>query len=107
RSSPAGIGTVKIDAVAPGLSGAPTTQPNANGWYNNAVIIHWTCTDNGGGSGINQCPTDKMISQHGTGQTTSATVADIAGNTTTASSSPAVNIDLLPPSISLSVPKTG
>ncbi len=96
--------TVNIDKVAPSLSGAPTTSPNAAGWYNSNVTVAWTCSDNAGGSGIDgACPADSTISSEGTGLTTSASVSDRAGNTTTATSSPAVKIDQTAPSTSASV----
>ena len=34
--------TVKVDQTAPTLTGAPTTSPNPNGWYNGPVIVDWT-----------------------------------------------------------------
>lgn len=33
------------DTTPPTLSGAPTTQPNENGWYAGDVRIHWTAGD--------------------------------------------------------------
>ena len=45
---------------APTITGAPTTSPNANGWYNGDVTIHWTCSD--ALSGIAACPADSRRS---------------------------------------------
>jgi hypothetical protein len=86
--------TVKIDTVAPTISGAPTTSANANGWYNQAVTIHWAC--DGTGSPVT-CPNDQTISTEGTNQTVSGTAVDAAGNQASATSSPGVNIDLTAP----------
>jgi predicted outer membrane repeat protein len=87
--------TVKLDLTDPTISGAPTTPPNGAGWHNTAVTIHWTCSD--ALSGVATCPSDQAISTEGTNQTVSGTVTDAAGNQTTVSSSPAVNIDLTAP----------
>ena len=35
---------INVDETAPTLTGTPTTAPNANGWYNGPVTIHWTCS---------------------------------------------------------------
>ena len=56
--------TVVIDATGPTISGAPTTSPNSNGWYNAAVTIHWTCADPGG-SGVAVCPPTKPSAPKG------------------------------------------
>ncbi len=87
--------TVKIDSIAPTIFGTATTSANANGWYNTTVTIHWTCSD--ALSGIATCPVDQTISTEGTNQTVSGTAIDAAGNQTTATSSPGVNIDLTAP----------
>ena len=95
---------VKIDKSGPTISGSPTTSPNGNGWYNSDVTIHWTCSDpalvdSHSGSGVATCPSDSIISTEGTGLTASGTATDNAGNSTTVSSSPAVNIDKTAPTI--------
>src|SRR5207248_2337540 len=88
-----------IDEAPPTLSGAPTTPPNTAGWYNASVAVHWTCAD--ALSGISGgCPADSTIASEGSGLTASASVSDLAGNTASAQSSPAVKIDKTPPSIS-------
>jgi hypothetical protein len=87
------------DTTPPSLSGAPTSSPNAAGWYRNNVTVHWTCSDNTGGSGIaGSCPADDTLSGEGQLQTVTRTVSDVAGNTTTATSAPGVNIDKTAPS---------
>lgn len=82
-----------VDTGDPTLSGAPTTSPNPAGWYSGPVTISWTATD--GGSGIDPAtmPGDVVLSGDGTGQTASASVADRSGNTASAVSAPAVDID--------------
>jgi hypothetical protein len=92
---------INVDETAPTLTGAPTTAPNANGWYSGPVTIHWTCSDALSGIAGGTCPPDSVISTEGLNQTASATVTDVAGNTTTSTSSP-VKIDLTAPSTSAS-----
>lgn len=88
-----------VDTGLPTLSGAPTTSPNAAGWYRGDVTIHWTAEDTGTGIDPATVPVDETISTEGTGQTRTASVADLAGNTATATSAPAVNIDRTAPSV--------
>jgi hypothetical protein len=99
----AGVTGISIDKTAPSLSGAPTTNPNGAGWYNGNVTIHWTCSD--ALSGISgSCPANDTISSEGQNQTKSASVSDVAGNTTTATSSPGVNIDKTAPVTAVTAP---
>jgi hypothetical protein len=99
NSSTDTVGKIDIDETAPLLSGAPTTPANSAGWYSADVAIHWTCSD--ALSGIDgSCPSDSTITGEGVGLVDQATVDDRAGNSTTATSSPAVNIDRTPPSTS-------
>jgi hypothetical protein len=93
---------VNIDKVAPALNGAPTTAPNAAGWYNGDVTIKWTASD--ALSGIATAPADSTISSEGKGLTASASVGDKAGNITGATSSPAVNIDKTAPNTTATAP---
>jgi hypothetical protein len=97
------VGGINIDKAPPTLTGAPTTSPNAAGWYNGNVTIHWNASD--GLSGLaGPPPADGTISGEGTGLTASASVSDKAGNTTTASSAPAVKIDKTPPNTIATAP---
>jgi hypothetical protein len=84
-----------VDTSAPSLSGAPTTQPNSQGWYKNDVTVHWTASDLE--SGIPNVPADTTISGEGAGLTSSQTVTNGAGLSTTATSSPTVRIDRTAP----------
>src|SRR5207244_2240119 len=40
NSASASLTGINVDKTAPTLSGAPTTPPNADGWYNGNVSIH-------------------------------------------------------------------
>jgi large repetitive protein len=98
--------TVNLDQTAPSLSGAPTTQPNSAGWYNAPVDIHWTGTDALSGVDPATLPADSLITGEGTSLTATASVSDLAGNSTTATS-PAVNIDQTPPVATATLDGTG
>jgi hypothetical protein len=88
------------DTTAPLLSGAPTTQPNGNGWYQGDVKIHWTASDPE--SGIPTAPADTIITGEGIGLTSTQTVKNGAGLSSTATSSPAVKIDRTAPTTGIS-----
>jgi hypothetical protein len=92
---------INVDETAPTITGAPTTSPNGNGWYNGDVTIHWTCSD--ALSGIDVCPPDSVVTDSGTGLTVSAAVSDLAGNTTVGTSDP-VNIDRVAPETTSDAP---
>ena len=93
--------TVNLDKTLPVLAGAPTTAPDgANGWYVSPVTIHWTASDALSGIDASTLPADAVLTSDGTGLTASASVADIAGNSTTTTSAP-VKIDQTAPSTSL------
>ena len=96
NNADATVSGISIDKTAPLLAGAPTSSPNADGWYNGDVGIHWTCGDVL--SGIDgSCPADATIVSEGTGLTAGASTTDRAGNATNATSDPAVNIDRTAP----------
>lgn len=84
-----------IDSAAPTISGAPTTLPNANHWWNTPVTIHFTCADN---SGLVTCPADISLTADGADQSVTATATDAAGNTATATVGD-IDIDRTAPTI--------
>jgi len=93
------VAGISIDKTAPSLSGAPTTSPNGAGWYKSDVTIHWTESDTLSDIDPTTIPADSTISAEGTGLTATASVSDKAGNSTTATSSPAVSIDKTAPTL--------
>ena len=101
NSASTSLDGVNVDTTAPKLSGAATTTPNANGWYNGDVTIHWTCSDDLSGI-AGGCPADQKLTGEGAAVTASASVSDVAGNTTTASVS--VKIDRTAPVTTASYP---
>ncbi|HYI33427.1 MAG TPA: hypothetical protein VEX88_08205, partial [Glaciibacter sp.] len=88
------------DNTPPVLSGSPTSSPNGAGWYSGDVTIDWTASDPE--SGIPMAPADTTITGEGSGLTSSTTVKNGAGLSTTATSSPAVNIDRTAPTTGIS-----
>ena len=97
------VDQINIDQVAPLLSGAPAGAPNAAGWYSGDVTVKWTCSD--ALSGIDgACPADSVLGGEGQGLVASASVNDKAGNATTATSTPPVNIDRTAPNTGIAAP---
>lgn len=105
NATPATVSGISIDKVRPTLSGAPTTSPNANGWYNGDVVVAWTAADQANLSGLaGAAPANSTITGEGSALTASASVSDRAGNTTSATSSPAVKIDRTAPNTTANAP---
>ncbi len=96
NSASTSVTAISIDKTPPTISGAPTSAPNGAGWYQGNVTIHWTCADALSGLAA-ACPANSTISGEGSALTSSASVSDRAGNTTNATSSPAVKIDRTAP----------
>lgn len=88
--------TIKIETVPPTITGAPTTLPNANGWWKTDVTVVFTCSD-AGGSGIASCGPTQTFGQ-GAGQVATGTAVDGAGNTATATV-PNLNVDKVAPTL--------
>jgi large repetitive protein len=96
------VGNINIDNVAPTLSGAPSsTGRNAAGWYTGDVTVAWTAADALSGT---TNPANSTIGGEGTGLTASATATDKAGNSTNATSAPAVKIDRTAPNTTVTAP---
>jgi Carboxypeptidase regulatory-like domain/HYR domain len=89
--------TVKRDATAPTLIfAAPTTNPNAAGWYNANVSITYAASDNVSGVSASTPSGTLIISNEGNAVTGSVTITDNAGNSQTFTTT-AVKIDKTPP----------
>jgi alpha-tubulin suppressor-like RCC1 family protein len=92
---------VKIDKTAPVVT-FTRTAPNAAGWNNSAVVVHFTATD--GLSGINGAAVlDQTITTEGQNQSATATFTDAAGNSASATAT-GINIDTTPPTILFGAP---
>ncbi|MDQ0576244.1 OmpL47-type beta-barrel domain-containing protein [Agromyces albus] len=96
NSASASISGISIDKTAPTLTGTPTTSANGNGWYKGDVTIGWSGADALSGIDPSTQPANGLITGEGSALTTSASIADKAGNTTTASSVP-VSVDRTAP----------
>ncbi|PJA87245.1 MAG: hypothetical protein CO141_00460 [Candidatus Moranbacteria bacterium CG_4_9_14_3_um_filter_42_9] len=90
------------DAIPPTITGWVTTSPNANGWYNGDVIVHFDATD--ADSGVVSVTPDIIISTEGAGQSASGTAIDNAGNTASTTVS-GINIDKTRPDINIASPE--
>ncbi|MEU4606332.1 PxKF domain-containing protein [Kribbella sp. NPDC023972] len=91
------VSEVKIDRTAPVVTGAPTTNPNGDGWYRGQVVVDFKCADNL--SGVAVCPTSKSISTDGANQSvTSDPATDVAGNDSAGKTVGGINIDSKAPS---------
>ena len=89
---------VKIDKTRPRITAsakkADGTAYTADAWTNQAVTVHFACSDEGG-SGVASCPADVTYNEEGT-FSASGTVYDNAGNSASVSFSP-INIDKTAP----------
>jgi hypothetical protein len=105
NAASADVDDVNIDLTAPELSGAPTTDANAAGWYRGDVTIHWTGKDGLSGIDPSTVPADSVIDGEGADLGAGpVSVSDKAGNSTSASIS-GVRIDRTAPVIT-GAPKT-
>ncbi|WP_420183590.1 OmpL47-type beta-barrel domain-containing protein [Knoellia sp. CPCC 206435] len=95
------VGGINIDKVAPTLSGTPTTDPNAAGWYKGDVTVAWTAADALSGT---TNPANTTVAGEGTNLTSSATATDKAGNTSGSVESAAVRIDRTAPHTTVTAP---
>jgi hypothetical protein len=96
-SAAASISGIKIDRTAPVVTGAPTTSPNAAGWYNGEVTVDFKCVDTL--SGVASCPTSVLVKGDGASQSaTSAPATDVAGNVSSGKTVGGISIDGTAPS---------
>ncbi len=96
--------TVKLDKTDPTITGATTTSPNAGGWFNGPVTVHFECDD--GRSGIAVCPADMVLSGDGEDQSVTGTAIDNAGNSDSYTVS-GIDIDATAPTIDSVSPANG
>ncbi|HVN10638.1 MAG TPA: PxKF domain-containing protein, partial [Kineosporiaceae bacterium] len=102
-SDPTSVTGIKIDRAPPAVTGAPTTQPNATGWYSGSVVVDFQCTD--ALSGVAACPTSKLLKGDGADQSvTSDPATDVAGNVSDPVTVNGIDIDGTPPSTTSSTP---
>src|SRR5436305_462353 len=92
----------RAPTAAPTLSGAATTAPNGNGWYQGDVTVHWTAADALSGL-AGAAPADSTITGEGSNLSAGASVSDRAGNTTGATVA-GIKIDRHAPSTTANAP---
>jgi hypothetical protein len=91
--------TVKRDATAPQLTfDAPSSTPNANGWFNGDVGFAFDANDAMSGVASLSRTSPLVVSGEGAGLNSQVVVTDGAGNSATFTT-PAVNIDRSAPSV--------
>jgi hypothetical protein len=96
--------TVKVDKTPPtNVTGAPTSSPNANGWYDAPVTVAFTGQD--ATSGIASCTSTRSSGPDSAAATVSGTCTDVAGNVSAPVASQAFKYDATPPTISASATK--
>jgi hypothetical protein len=93
------VSGINIDKTPPTISGAPTASPNASGWYNAPVTVHFQCDDPL--SGVASCSNDVLLDTDGTNQSTSGAATDKAGNNADAVVE-GINIDTTAPEVTIS-----
>jgi hypothetical protein len=93
---------VNIDVTPPALTfGAQSPPANAFNWHNTPVDLAFSASDNLSGVASAVPASPLHFGAAGAGQTQSVTVTDAAGNSATFTS-PAINIDLTPPTLTAS-----
>ena len=87
---------INIDKTPPTISGSRSPGPNANGWNNVDVTVHFECNDTL--SGIVSCTPDVVLTNEGRNQSITGFAIDLPGNgaKTTVSG---ISIDKTPPVI--------
>jgi hypothetical protein len=70
---------VSIDKTPPSLTYVLTPAPNANGWVNQEVLVHFEASDDV--SGVAEGPRDLSLMNEGIYDSVSSTATDTAGNT--------------------------
>lgn len=97
---------IKIDKTPPEITGAPTTEPNENGWYSENIVIHFEAEDQPGLSGLKSVTLDVVVSTEGRDQEVVGTAEDNAGNTASTAVG-GINIDKTDPSSEITFPEEG
>jgi hypothetical protein len=87
----------KIDKTAPVIAASQSPAPNAEGWNNTDVTVHFTATD--AYSDVASVSPDITITAEGTGQSVNGSATDQAGNIATLTVND-INIDKTPPTLS-------
>lgn len=93
--------TIRIDRTPPVISGAPTTDANEYGWYNDDVVVHFGAVD--AVSGVAWVTPDQTLAGEGADQSVAGTAVDVAGNEASIVVG-GINIDKTDPSVTIISP---
>jgi len=102
NSATSNVVTVKIDRSPPTIVPVVLTQPNANGWYNDNVVVNFVCDDALSGVAAGECPSSIILSEEGAAVTRTASVRDRVG--WSANTGLTVKIDKTAPVLSVTMP---
>jgi RHS repeat-associated protein len=94
KGKPGGLLTIEIvgiDNDPPTIAAIVDPAPDATGWNNSAVTVHFECSDQI--SGVASCPEPVLLTAAGGGQLISGTAVDHAGNTATTSITVNIHFD--------------
>jgi hypothetical protein len=96
NGSTAPTSAFQFDDTPPNITGASAARaPDKNGWYNHAVVVNFTATDNLSGPG--PCAPVSYAGPDGAGAAVPSSCSDVAGNSSTGTAS--INYDASPPSV--------
>lgn len=76
-SATSALDVVKIDSVAPAVTGTPSSAAGASGWHTAPVTVTWSATDDTAGVATVTSPVDVG---EGADQTAAGSATDLAGN---------------------------
>jgi parallel beta-helix repeat protein len=88
--------TIHIDKTPPTITVEATPPPNAHGWNNTGVTVHFAADD--ALSGLDTVTPGVVISTEGMDQSATGVATDLAGNTATVTIS-GIHIDKTPPTV--------
>jgi len=91
-----------IDKTPPVITGFAAPPPNANGWNNTPVTVHFEAFD--AVSGLDTLTPDQVLTGEGANQSVTGFAVDMAGNSASFTVEP-INIDMTPPVITILVPQ--
>jgi hypothetical protein len=90
---------VKVDTIAPTITGSQTPAANSFGWNNTDVDVKFTCTDADSGiDGVAGCAGDTTLTNDGAGQKVHGDAVDVAGNRSSTDFGP-INVDKTKPTL--------
>jgi len=90
---------VKVDTIAPTITGTRTPAANSFGWNNTDVKVAFTCDDvDSGIDGIAGCGPDQTVASEGENQSVQGDTQDVAGNANSTTVKE-INIDKTAPSL--------